>query len=275
MSETNDRPARSLARKVAEIVAAVSHVPKAGHNAHFNYDFAQAADVLLAVRGEMAKRHLALFPSVSAHSVREVQGKQGGTLYVTTLRVDFTLEDGDSGETRTFSIIGEGEDNHDKGANKAMTAAEKQAALKLFMIPTGEDPDGDAPAEEVPRAAPRPAAVTNYPKREPTSAVAQPRPAPQRQAPAGNLPAVFPNYGRAKGEPIKGAHPDNLRFYLKGAQRSLADASKAKFHDKERALLNAIEAELARQNGGAGDQDPNNGREIDEIPPPGDDDAPF
>jgi hypothetical protein len=270
MGETTEGPARSLARKVAEIVAAVSRVPKTGHNAHFNYDFAQEADVLLAVRGEMAKRSLALFPSVAAHNVREVQGKSGGALYVTTLRVEFTLEDGDSGEQRTFAIIGEGEDNHDKGANKALTAAEKYACLKLFLIPTGADPDGDAPAEEVPRAAPKPAAVTNYPKRGPTGAAAQPRPAPQRQAPAGNLPTTFPGFGSQKGKPLAGASEKDLKWYARILRENMADPAKARFKADNAAHLAAIERML-----NAGDPDPYNQQAEEGPPPPGDEDAPF
>ncbi len=73
---------------------------------------------------------------------------------------------------------------------------------------------------------------------------------------------VFPPYGRSKGAPIAGATRQDLEYYASGARRSLADPAKSRWHDKERQLLAAIEAELAR-NGG------------DEPPPRGDDDAPF
>lgn len=253
---------RSLARKVAEIMSAVSHVPKAGHNDHFNYAFAQESDVLGAVRGEMAKRHLALFPNVVAHQVREVAGKNG-VLYVTTLRVEFTLEDGDSGETRSFCVMGEGQDNTDKGSNKALTAAEKYAALKLFMIPTGADPDADAPQEEVPRA-------TSGQSRP--APAAQQRPLPQRQSSAGPLPTVFPPFGGLKGQPIKGAPAKDLEYYSNAARRSLKDPSKARFHDKERANLAAYEAEMARQRGASMDD---GGDEDHETRAENVDDAPF
>ena len=69
-------------------------------------------------------------------------------------------------------------------------------------------------------------------------------PATPRAATTG---AVFPNYGRAKGQPVAGASRQDLEHYAAGARRTLADESKARFHDKERALLAAIEAELAKQ----------------------------
>lgn len=79
------------------------------------------------------------------------------------------------------------------------------------------------------------------------------RSAPARRAVAsapGEAPAVFPPYGRSRGLPIRGASAQDLDFYATGARRTLADPGKARFHDKERTLLGAIEAEQARQGGG-------------------------
>jgi hypothetical protein len=58
--------------------------------------------------------------------------------------------------------------------------------------------------------------------------------------------AVFPNYGRSKGMPVAGASEQDLAFYAAGCRRTLEDESKARWHEKERALLAAIEAELAK-----------------------------
>lgn len=88
----------------------------------------------------------------------------------------------------------------------------------------------------------------------------------------------FPNYGRSKNAPIIGATEQDLEYYANGARRSLADPSKARWHDKERALLAAIEAELARQRGGGsgGGEEPGGGAYSDDEPPPhSDEDAPF
>ncbi|HUM09425.1 MAG TPA: hypothetical protein VLT82_00580 [Myxococcaceae bacterium] len=87
------------------------------------------------------------------------------------------------------------------------------------------------------------------------------RAAPSRRAPSGSPgepPTVFPPYGRSRGMPIQGANAQDLEFYATGARRTLADPGKARFHDKERALLAAIEAEQARQGGegGTGEEPP-------------------
>src|SRR6187455_846301 len=74
-------------------------------------------------------------------------------------------------------------------------------------------------------------------------------PAPRRSASSGGGGGggggeVFPNYGRSKGGPIRGASMGDLEYYANGARRSLGDPSKSRWHDRERALLAAIEAEI-------------------------------
>lgn len=81
-------------------------------------------------------------------------------------------------------------------------------------------------------------------------------------APSGDRGMVFPPYGRSKGAPIAGASVQDLEYYISGSRRSLDDPSKSRWHDKERVLLAAMEAELARQRGGSG-----GGSGRDEPPP--------
>jgi hypothetical protein len=90
--------------------------------------------------------------------------------------------------------------------------------------------------------------------------------APRAATAAGDRPLVFPPYGRSKGAPIAGASVKDLEFYINGSRRSLDDPTKARWHDKERVLLAAMEAELARRNSG--------GSGLDDAPSPADNDAP-
>ncbi len=88
-----------------------------------------------------------------------------------------------------------------------------------------------------------------------TPVAAAPAAAPARRPAAGGGGGdgmVFPPYGRSKGQPIAGASMQDLEFYINGSRRTLSDPAKARWHDKERALLAAMEAELARQTGGGG-----------------------
>jgi hypothetical protein len=107
-----------------------------------------------------------------------------------------------------------------------------------------------------------------------------PAAAPVRRAPSGGGDGmVFPPYGRSKGAPIAGASVQDLEFYIQGSRRSLDDPSKSRWHDKERVLLAAMEAELARQKGGGSAGGSGTRREDFDAPdgpsPFDDDDLPF
>ena len=103
-------------------------------------------------------------------------------------------------------------------------------------------------------------------------AVADAAPARRPPAASGGDGLVFPPYGRSKGAPIAGASVQDLEFYINGSRRSLDDPSKARWHDKERVLLAAMEAELARRTGGGGGSA---GHDDFDAPPHSDDDIPF
>lgn len=114
----------------------------------------------------------------------------------------------------------------------------------------------------------RPVAAASAPARASRAKSSAPAPA------ADGL--VFPNYGRSKGQPVAGASLQDLEFYANGSRRTLADPSKARWHDKEKGFLAALEAEMARQRG----EEPPSGDDVPppgdgDMPPPGDDDAPF
>ena len=114
-------------------------------------------------------------------------------------------------------------------------------------------------------AAPRAAAAAR-----PAAASAS-RPPP----PGGGDGLLLPNYGRSKGMPVVGASLQDLEFYANGSRRSLSDPSKARWHDKEKQLLAAIEGEIARQRGEDPPSSSASSSSFDEPPPPGDEDAPF
>lgn len=61
--------------------------------------------------------------------------------------------------------------------------------------------------------------------------------------------AVFPPFGRKKGQPIAGCDLENLEWYRGAIQRSVDDPQRANFREKNQAVLDAIEAEIARQGG--------------------------
>lgn len=132
---------RTLAAKLAEVMAEVKYIQKRGKNAFHNYKYATEADVADKVRECLSAKSVVLVPDVVSQEVRQITTKKGNTEFIATLRIKFTFYDGDSGETISFHMIGEGQDAGDKAAYKAITGAEKYALMKTFLIPTGDDPE--------------------------------------------------------------------------------------------------------------------------------------
>lgn len=144
----------NLIQKLAAVMAAVESVPKNGRNDFHRYDYATEADIGRAVRKTMASLGVMLIPSADRLEWREIETKGGGKERIATLHVNYTVTDGI--EERHFTVVGEGQDRGDKAVYKAMTGAGKYALMKLFLIPTGDDPEheGEEPARGAPAQRP-------------------------------------------------------------------------------------------------------------------------
>lgn len=138
----------SLGLKICEIMERVQYIKKNGLNKFNNYTYATEADVQDAVRKEMAKRHVFMYPDVLKREIREHTNRKGNKEYIGTVDIKFTFIDADSGESIAFTMVGEGEDALDKAFYKAIAGTQKYALMKLFMIPTGDDPERDNNAEK-------------------------------------------------------------------------------------------------------------------------------
>ncbi|MEB3103052.1 ERF family protein [Ferviditalea candida] len=139
---------KTLVKKLVEVMKHVKYIQKTGKNTFHNYNYATEADVNEKVREVLAENNVILIPNVKSHAHREHINAKGKTEYIVTVEVEFTFIDGDSGERITFTTFGEGQDAGDKGTYKAITGAQKYALMKAFMIPTGDDPEGDLGVDE-------------------------------------------------------------------------------------------------------------------------------
>ncbi len=137
---------RPLATKMARVLAEVTRVPKKGRNDFHGYDYVMEADLVDHIRDKLAEQGVAIFPSVRKHNVEAMEDARKRSVYLTTVELDVTLIDGESGDMMTTTWIGQGLDNGDKGYYKAYTGAIKYFLLKTFLISTGDDPElDDAP----------------------------------------------------------------------------------------------------------------------------------
>lgn len=130
----------NLITKLVSIMGDVQRIPKNGHNAHHNYDYALESDIKEVTREELASRGLLLVSNEKSRSESTIQTKNG-TQRMVSLEIEFTIFDKDSKETIVFTGFGEGQDSGDKAVYKAKTGALKYALTSLFLIPTGDDPE--------------------------------------------------------------------------------------------------------------------------------------
>lgn len=139
---------KTLVKKLSEVMKQVKYIEKKGFNKFHQYKYATESDVAEKVREVLAEQNVMMIPSLVQHSMREHINAKGKTEYIVAVDMEFKFYDGDSGEEITFHMSGEGQDAGDKGIYKAITGAQKYALMKVFMIPTGDDPEADNGVDE-------------------------------------------------------------------------------------------------------------------------------
>lgn len=268
MSETTK--SGRIYEALAKVMGEVGVVGKSRKNTQQNYAFRGIDDVVSACQDVLVKHGVVVAPRVIEHQREVLATKSGGSMASVRLLVEHTFFAAD-GSSVVATTLGEAMDAGDKASNKAMSAALKYALVETLMIPTYEtDRDSETASPEM---APRAPAVASQPAQRTatTRPASTAKAADQRPRAAASASGVtFPNYGRAKGMPVSGASMQDLEFYANGARRSLADPAKQRFHASEQKLLDAIEAEIARQSDPSGFTS-----EPGEPPPHSDGDAPF
>lgn len=238
MSTETQKPT-NLVEKLAAVMAAVERVPKNGENKFHGYKYATEADLSDAVRSNLAKHGVMLVPSVESLEWREVETKRGKER-IATLRVKFTATDGAT--QIEFTVIGEGQDPGDKATYKAMTGAMKYALLKLFLIPTGDDPereDDEAPHTGS-RAAPKNGAAKQTP---PVLAEEKPAPAAKKGEPPPHVMALWNRVKSAKGE-ARSSSPVKTQAAFKEAALRVWGENPKPSHDWTPEDVERVETEI-------------------------------
>ncbi len=139
---------RTLAQKLLGVMERVTYIQKRGKNDFHGYKYATEADVAEAVRAALIAEGVVIIPSLVNRSSRDIVTARGKTETVTSVRMLYTVMDVASGDKLDFEMEGDGQDPGDKGVFKAITGCTKYALMKLFHIPTGDDPEGDTKTDE-------------------------------------------------------------------------------------------------------------------------------
>jgi hypothetical protein len=130
-----------LAAKLARIYNAVKGVQKTGYNNYDKYSYVTEADLAAPLRAALAAENVAIVTSVEEATITEVKTGAGKDAFRAIVKVKVTLIDGDTNERIETTYFGVGDDRGDKGVYKAITGATKYALYKLFLVPTGDDPE--------------------------------------------------------------------------------------------------------------------------------------
>jgi hypothetical protein len=135
---------KNLITKLAEACNAVGGVEKKGRNEHQKYAYVKAADVAKAIRRELFQRKVLLLSDEKEVSEQEVTTNAGTKMTKLTLKVEYTLRDGESEEKITTVAYGIAMDSGDKAIYKAKTGALKYFLRGLGIIPDErDDPEAD------------------------------------------------------------------------------------------------------------------------------------
>jgi len=138
---------RSLHRKLAQIIYEAERIPKRGKapQAMGGYPFVQVGDAADYIRKALGESVLTMMPTkIAVIGQVDRPTKSGGTMTTLDLRVEWTITDGESGESITIESFGAGADGGDKYSGKAMTSAMKYAFLAGFLLSTGDDTEASA-----------------------------------------------------------------------------------------------------------------------------------
>jgi hypothetical protein len=134
----------TLISKISDLMQECSYIQKRGYNSFNNYYYATEADVAEKVSPGLSKRKLVMIPNVMEKDVVDHMTRNNKREYIATIKMSFVLLDGESGESLSFTMAGQGQDPGDKSIFKAISGTQKYAILKLLQIETGLDPENEA-----------------------------------------------------------------------------------------------------------------------------------
>jgi len=169
----------TLPELVAEVSAALQRIDKRGTapQSMGGFAFVRITDVMDKLKPELDSRGIVLRPLYRQVGEPIVRERERGYSLLLTVELElWALRKGE--ELLLARTIGMGADTQDKASGKAQSSAMKEAILRAFAIPTGDDPEDHDQIET------------------------RPRQSQQRRAETRSAPGSAPRGGASKGEAI-------------------------------------------------------------------------
>lgn len=132
----------SLYRKLYAVMEEVDRIGKDKRNEQGNYRYASEHVIKETFHPLFVKHKLLLLP-IAQRLLEITPAAQGKSMAMTTIQCTYKVVDIETGEFEVLQIVGSGSDSTDKGAYKANTGALKYMLTTMFIIPTGDDPEGE------------------------------------------------------------------------------------------------------------------------------------
>ena len=134
---------KNLAAKMILVMNEVGYVQKDGRNDFQRYNYATESALAAKFSSALAKHGVFMFTSILERRCEPYQTRGGKGAFLTTVKLEVTFVDSESGESFVAHGYGDGSDSDDKGVYKAITGAQKYVLMKTFLVATGDDPEKD------------------------------------------------------------------------------------------------------------------------------------
>lgn len=134
--------APNLLLKLIAVQAAIGTVEKDSENKFHHYSYVSIEGIVLATRDALIAQKILILASEDSTEERQRQTTQGEAT-VTTVHLNYTIIDAESGEKLVIPWLGRGEDPADKGVSKALTDARKTFLIQQLNIARGDDTEAD------------------------------------------------------------------------------------------------------------------------------------
>lgn len=131
-----------LRQKLLAIMRECSYIQKDKENSFHRYRYASEAAIKEKLHSALVRYGVLFQCDVVSFDERTGLGKDGKET-LAKCQFHYAFEDVETGDKREGTFFGTGVDNADKHLYKAVTGAVKYILTTTFLIPTGDDPEGE------------------------------------------------------------------------------------------------------------------------------------
>lgn len=140
----------NIYEKINNVMKNIEYLTKDDQVAFGNTKYKAISEekVTTAVREQLVKQGIVIIPVEQQSENKELIRTEKSVNMLTSVHVKYRIQNiEDINDYIEVESNGTGVDTQDKGVGKAMTYAYKYMLLRIFAIPTGEDPDKVSSAE--------------------------------------------------------------------------------------------------------------------------------